>query len=59
MASAVQTTPDTPVTIKVNIDGVARRFKLPLRDVGVNVLETKVCGWLVARASAPKSLPCP
>ncbi|KAK3901265.1 next to BRCA1 gene 1 protein [Staphylotrichum tortipilum] len=42
MASAVQTTPDTPVTIKVNIDGVARRFKLPLRDVGVNVLETKL-----------------
>ena len=42
MASAAQTTPDTPVTVKVNIDGVARRFKLPLRDVGINVLESKV-----------------
>ncbi|KAK4152797.1 next to BRCA1 gene 1 protein [Chaetomidium leptoderma] len=35
-------TPDTPVTLKVNIDGSARRFKLPLRDVGVNVLESKL-----------------
>lgn len=42
MSSAAQTTPDTPVTVKVNIDGVARRFKLPLRDVGINVLESKV-----------------
>lgn len=42
MASAAQTTPDTPVTVKVNIDGIARRFKLPLRDVGINVLESKV-----------------
>jgi len=42
MASAAQATPDTPVTIKVNVDGVPRRFKLPLRDVGVNVLESKV-----------------
>lgn len=42
MASAAQTTPDTPVTVKVNIDGVARRFKLPLRDVGINVLEPKL-----------------
>lgn len=43
MASAAQTTTaDTLVTIKVNIDGVARRFKLPLRDVGINVLEDKV-----------------
>lgn len=42
MASATQSAPETPVTIKVNIDGVARRFKLSLRDVGVNVLESKV-----------------
>jgi len=45
MASAAQTTPDTPVTVKVNIGGVARRFKLPLRDVGINVLESKVSLW--------------
>jgi len=42
MASAVQATPDTPVTIKVNLDGVSRRFKLQLRDVGINSFETKV-----------------
>ena len=56
MASAAQNTPETPVTVKVNIDGVARRFKLPLRDVGINVLEPKVrrdprSG--IARVSAP------
>lgn len=42
MASTVQPAPETPVTIKVNIDGTPRRFKLPLRDVGINVLESKV-----------------
>ncbi|KAK4241012.1 next to BRCA1 gene 1 protein [Achaetomium macrosporum] len=30
------------VTFKVNIDGAARRFKLPLSDVGMNVLEDKL-----------------
>jgi hypothetical protein len=30
------------VTCKVIIDGFARRFKLPLSEMGVNVLEGKV-----------------
>ncbi|KAL2023787.1 hypothetical protein VTK56DRAFT_1054 [Thermocarpiscus australiensis] len=42
MASSSQITLDTPITVKVNINGVSRRFKLPLRDVGANVLETKL-----------------
>jgi hypothetical protein len=42
MASAAPVSPDTPITIKVSVDGASRRFKLPLRDVGVNVLEPKV-----------------
>ena len=42
MASSSPVTPDTLVTIKVNLDGAPRRFKLPLRDVGINVLESKV-----------------
>lgn len=36
--------PDTPITVKVIIDGTNRRFKLPLRDLGANVLPQKVCG---------------
>ncbi|KAK0651541.1 hypothetical protein B0T16DRAFT_322684 [Cercophora newfieldiana] len=46
MASASTTTPDTPVTIKINHDGTTRRFKLPLRDLGINVLEGKLRGLL-------------
>ncbi|KAH6627066.1 hypothetical protein B0J18DRAFT_365313 [Chaetomium sp. MPI-SDFR-AT-0129] len=52
MASATQPVPETPVTIKVNIDGVARRFKLSLRDVGVNVLESKLRNALDIPADA-------
>ncbi len=55
MSSAAQTTPDTPVTVKVNVDGVARRFKLPLRDVGINVLESKVS---TATAGLRPSMQC-
>ncbi|KAK4191459.1 hypothetical protein QBC35DRAFT_448380 [Podospora australis] len=46
MASTSHVGPDTLVTIKVNLQGSARRFKLPLRDVGINVLETKLRGIL-------------
>ncbi|KAK1760577.1 next to BRCA1 gene 1 protein [Echria macrotheca] len=41
MASSL-TTPDTLVTIKINQDGTSRRLKLPLRDLGINVLEFKL-----------------
>lgn len=45
MASAVNHL-DTPITLKVNFDGVTRRYKLPLRDLNVNVLEHKLRGLL-------------
>ncbi|EXJ59699.1 hypothetical protein A1O7_03845 [Cladophialophora yegresii CBS 114405] len=34
--------PDTPITVKVIIDGTNRRFKLPLRDLGATVLPQKL-----------------
>lgn len=52
MATTSQVSPDTLVTIKVNVQGSARRFKLPLRDVGINVLETKLRGILNIPADA-------
>lgn len=38
--------PDTPITIKVNYDGVTQKFKLPLRDLGISSLESKLCSFL-------------
>ncbi|KAH6641675.1 hypothetical protein F5144DRAFT_564552 [Chaetomium tenue] len=42
MASAAQTDLNTPITVKLTLDGHPRRFKLALRDVGIDVLEEKV-----------------
>ncbi|KAF3760565.1 hypothetical protein M406DRAFT_282310 [Cryphonectria parasitica EP155] len=42
MASTSPATPDTVVTLKVHFQGSTRRFKLPLRDLGVNVFEDKI-----------------
>jgi len=42
MASTSTTNPDTLVTLKVNIDGSNRRFKLPLRDLGASTLPEKL-----------------
>ncbi|KAI0433552.1 hypothetical protein F5Y09DRAFT_328930 [Xylaria sp. FL1042] len=39
-------TADTPINLKININGTTRRFKLPLRDLGANVFEDKVRGLL-------------
>jgi len=44
MASSSAMNPDTLVTLKINIDGNNRRFKLPLRDLGASTLPEKVCG---------------
>ncbi|KAI5926950.1 hypothetical protein F4810DRAFT_699245 [Camillea tinctor] len=46
MASSSATTPDTLITLKVSLDGVTRRFKLPLRELGVNSLEYKLRSFL-------------
>ncbi|KAK3326393.1 hypothetical protein B0H66DRAFT_158821 [Apodospora peruviana] len=52
MATVQTTSPDTLVTFKVNIDGVNRRFKLPLRELGINVLEDKLRNALAIPADA-------
>jgi hypothetical protein len=45
MASTSTTNQDTLVTLKINIEGSNRRFKLPLRDLGASTLPDKVrCG---------------
>ncbi|KAM7223378.1 next to BRCA1 gene 1 protein [Rhypophila decipiens] len=48
MASALAqtTSPDTPVTLKLSVDGVNRRFKLPLRELGPLTLEEKLRRFL-------------
>ncbi|CAL3967366.1 unnamed protein product [Diplocarpon coronariae] len=43
MASTTPTTPDTLVTVKINIEGSNRRFKLPLRDLTPATLPEKLC----------------
>ncbi|KAI0885684.1 uncharacterized protein GGS22DRAFT_161621 [Annulohypoxylon maeteangense] len=42
MASSSTATPETLITLKVNFDGVTRRFKLPLRELVVSTLEGKL-----------------
>jgi len=42
MASSSATNPDTLVTLKINIEGSNRRFKLPLRDLGASTLPDKL-----------------
>lgn len=34
---------DTPITIKVSVNDSLKKMKLPLRDLGANVLPDKVC----------------
>ncbi|KAH6655733.1 hypothetical protein BKA67DRAFT_516366 [Truncatella angustata] len=46
MASSSAATPDTPIALKINFDGATRRFKLPLRELGVATLEDKLRGFL-------------
>lgn len=40
--TTVAVTPDTPITIKITIDDVTKRLKLPLRDLSAAVLPIKV-----------------
>ncbi|OTB16664.1 hypothetical protein K445DRAFT_316944 [Daldinia sp. EC12] len=46
MASSSAATPDTLITLKVNFDGATRRFKLPLRELGLGTLEDKLRSFL-------------
>ncbi|KAI0870329.1 hypothetical protein GGS24DRAFT_475569 [Hypoxylon argillaceum] len=45
-SSSATATADTLISLKVNLNGSTRRFKLPLRDVGANVFEDKVRAFL-------------
>lgn len=49
---------DIPITLKVNYDGATRRYKLPLRDLNVNVLENKVSKILTRLLHGPIYLAC-
>lgn len=36
-------TPDTLITIKISVNDSLKKLKLPLKDLGANVLIDKVC----------------
>lgn len=38
--------PDTPITIKISVNDSLKKLKLPLKDLGANVLIDKVCRGL-------------
>jgi len=44
---------DTLITLKIVIDGNNRRFKLALRDLGANVLPTKVRLYTISIRFSP------
>lgn len=50
---AANASPDTPITIKISLnDGSLKKLKLPLKDLGANVLIEKVsqpCSLSLAR----------
>ncbi|KAK2065555.1 hypothetical protein LY76DRAFT_611470 [Colletotrichum caudatum] len=52
MASSSATSPDTQVTLKINFEGMTRRHKLPLRDMGPSTLEDKVRALLALTSDA-------
>lgn len=43
IAANISPNADTLITIKVQLAGETRRFKLALRDLGANTLPDKVC----------------
>ncbi|KAI1129097.1 hypothetical protein F5Y10DRAFT_239179 [Nemania abortiva] len=45
-SSAATATADTLISLKVNLDGATRRFKLPLRDLGAGTFEDKIRAFL-------------
>ncbi|KAI1429170.1 hypothetical protein F5Y12DRAFT_710384 [Xylaria sp. FL1777] len=52
-SSSVPPTADTPINLKISIDGATRRFKLPLRDLGANVFEDKLRALLQISSDTP------
>lgn len=51
MATSVPVTLDTPIVVKVLFRGQTKKFKLPLKDLGAQVLPEKV------RSSLARPLP--
>ncbi len=45
MATNVPVTLDTPIVVKILFRGQTKKFKLPLKDLGANVLPEKVSGY--------------
>ncbi|OLN85605.1 Next to BRCA1 gene 1 protein [Colletotrichum chlorophyti] len=52
MASTSSTSPDTQVTLKINFEGMTRRHKLPLREMGPSNLEDRVRSLLALSPDA-------
>lgn len=50
MAAPAPVTPDTPIVIKISVNGNLKKLKLPLRDLGVSVLPSKVSDKLLHAA---------
>ena len=48
---APATSLDSPITIKIAVDGTNRKFRLPLRDLTVNSFESKVSLVFVATSA--------
>ena len=43
MAAPSVTTPDTLISLKINYDGVTKKLRMPIRDLGASSIENKVC----------------
>jgi hypothetical protein len=43
MATQHTVTLDTPIVIKISVNGQLKKLKLPMKDLGVSVLPDKVC----------------
>ena len=42
MATPSSTNPDTLISLKVNYDGVIKKLRMPIRDLGASSIENKV-----------------
>ena len=52
MATNCPVTLDTLIVVKLQFQGNTRKFKIPLRDLGANVLPEKVRGPAASAASS-------
>ena len=43
---------DTPITLKVSVNDSLKKLKLPLKDLGANVLIDKVCQHIQHRRTS-------